>query len=133
LQHDNIKVINLKISTMTIYVGNLSYQAGEQELTQLFSEFGEVKSVKLISDKFTGRSKGFAFVEMAEESAASQAIEALDKKEFMTRTLTVNEAKPRTEGDRPARSGGFNRGGGGDRRGGGNRDRGDRGGYGGGY
>lgn len=117
---------------MTIYVGNLSYQAGEQELTQLFSEFGEVKSVKLISDKFTGRSKGFAFVEMAEESAASQAIEALDKKEFMTRTLTVNEAKPRTEGDRPARSGGFNRGGG-DRRGGGNRDRGDRGGYGGGY
>lgn len=119
---------------MTIYVGNLSYQAGEQELTQLFSEFGEVKSVKLISDKFTGRSKGFAFVEMAEESAASQAIEALDKKEFMTRTLTVNEAKPRTEGERPARSGGFNRGGGGFNRGGGNRDRGDRGGYGnGGY
>lgn len=120
---------------MTIYVGNLSYQAGEQELTQLFSEFGAVNSVKLITDKFTGRSKGFAFVEMAEESAASQAIEALDKKEFMTRTLTVNEAKPRTEGDRRARSGGFNRGGGGDRRGGGNdrRGGGDRGGYGGGY
>ena len=124
---------------MTIYVGNLSYQAGEQELTQLFSEFGVVNSVKLISDKFTGRSKGFAFVEMAEESAASQAIEALDKKEFMTRTLTVNEAKPREEGDRPARGGGgFNRGGGGgggDRRGGGGGDRrggGDRGGYGGG-
>ena len=122
---------------MTIYVGNLSYQAGEQELTNLFSEFGTVNSVKLISDKFTGRSKGFAFVEMAEESAAQQAIEALDKKEFMTRTLTVNEAKPREEGDRPARSGGggFNRGGGGDRRGGGNdrRGGGDRGGYGGGY
>ena len=126
---------------MTIYVGNLSYQAGEQELTQLFSEFGAVNSVKLITDKFTGRSKGFAFVEMAEESAASQAIEALDKKEFMTRTLTVNEAKPREEGDRPARGGGgggFNRGGGGgggDRRGGGGGDRrggGDRGGYGGG-
>lgn len=141
LIHDNIKVINLKFSTMTIYVGNLSYQAGEQELTQLFSEFGVVNSVKLISDKFTGRSKGFAFVEMAEESAASQAIEALDKKEFMTRTLTVNEAKPREEGDRPARGGGgggFNRGGGGgggDRRGGGGGDRrggGDRGGYGGG-
>jgi len=125
---------------MTIYVGNLSYQASEQDLTNLFSEYGEVKSVKLITDKFTGRSKGFAFVEMAEESAASQAIDALDKAEFQTRTLTVNQAQPKTEGDRPrggGGGGGYNRGGGGDRRGGGGygggngggRDRGDRGGY----
>lgn len=121
---------------MTIYVGNLSYQASEQDLTNLFSEYGEVKSVKLITDKFTGRSKGFAFVEMADEAAASQAIDALDKTEFQTRTLTVNKAQPKTEGDRPRGGGGFNRGGGGDRRGGGDRggygggrDRGDRGGY----
>jgi RNA recognition motif-containing protein len=130
---------------MTIYVGNLSYQASEQDLTNLFSEYGEVKSVKLITDKFTGRSKGFAFVEMADEAASSQAIDALDKTEFQTRTLTVNQAQPKTEGDRPrgggGGGGGFNRGGGGgggDRRGGGDRggygggggrDRGDRGGY----
>ena len=126
---------------MTIYVGNLSYQASEQDLTNLFSEYGEVKSVKLITDKFTGRSKGFAFVEMADEAAANQAIDALDKTEFQTRTLTVNKAQPKTEGDRPRSGGGgggFNRGGGGgDRRGGGDRggyggggrDRGDRGGY----
>ena len=82
---------------MTIYVGNLSYQAGEQELTQLFSEFGAVNSVKLITDKFTGRSKGFAFVEMADRQEALRAIEALDGHVINGRALAVKEAEQRTD------------------------------------
>ncbi|AXI99913.1 RNA recognition motif [Cyclonatronum proteinivorum] len=105
---------------MTLYVGNLNYRAGEQDLSELFSAYGEVKSVSLISDKFTGRSKGFAFVEM-DEAAGNEAIAQLHDTEFMERSLVVNEARPRE--NRDFRGG--NRGGGGQRRN-------DRGGYGGG-
>ena len=94
---------------MTIYVGNLSYQASEQDINQLFSEFGDVSSVNIISDKFTGRSKGFAFVDMDDDSAANSAIDSLNDAEFMDRTLVVNQARPRTE--RPPRNGGGGGGG----------------------
>ena len=95
---------------MTIYVGNLSYQASEQDINQLFSEFGDVSSVNIISDKFTGRSKGFAFVDMDDDNSANSAIDSLNDSEFMDRTLVVNQARPRTE--RPPRSGGGGGGGG---------------------
>lgn len=80
---------------MNIYVGNLSRQAGENELRALFAQFGEVKSVKMIKDQYTGESRGFAFVEMPDTSSANQAINSLDSKDFSGRTLKVNEAKPR--------------------------------------
>ena len=80
---------------MNIYVGNLSRQAGENELRALFAQFGEVKSVKVIKDQFSGEPRGFAFVEMPDVQAANQAIESLDSKEFENRRLKVNEAKPR--------------------------------------
>lgn len=100
---------------MTIYIGNLSHQATEDDLVTLFSQHGEVSSAKIITDKFTGRPKGFAFVEMANEDEAKAAIAAFNETEFMTRKMVVNEARPKTEGgggNRP-RGGGFNRGGGG--------------------
>ena|SRR5687767_12245368 len=80
---------------MNIYVGNLSRQAGENELKALFAQFGEVKSVKLIKDQLSGESRGFAFVEMPDNSSATQAITSLESKEFSGRRLKVNEAKPR--------------------------------------
>lgn len=80
---------------MNIYVGNLSRQASESELRALFAQFGEVKSVKMIKDQFSGEFRGFAFVEMPDGSFATQAISALDSKEFGGRRLKVNEAKPR--------------------------------------
>ncbi|MEO5600365.1 MAG: RNA-binding protein [Cyclobacteriaceae bacterium] len=81
---------------MNIYVGNLSRQAGETELRMLFSEFGEVKSVKIIKDNLSGEPRGFAFVEMEDHAAGIQAIKALDSKEFDNKRLKVNEAKPKT-------------------------------------
>ncbi len=92
---------------MTIYVGNLSYEADEQAINQLFSQFGEVTSVKLIKDTVTGRSKGFAFVEMAEATTSKRAIAELNETEFLSRNIIVNEARPKTTGgDRGGRSGG---------------------------
>jgi RNA recognition motif-containing protein len=85
---------------MNIYVGNLSRQAGETELRTLFSEFGEVKSIKIIKDNTSGESRGFAFVEMPEEAQGLQAIRALDSQEFQNRRLKVNEAKPRSTAPR---------------------------------
>jgi len=86
---------------MNIYVGNISYSTDDSRLTELFSEFGEVASARVISDRETGRSKGFGFVEMSDDSAAKSAIEALNEKEVDGRTLRVNEARPREE--RPRR------------------------------
>jgi len=77
-----------------IYVGNLPYRSGEEEVRELFSQYGEVNSVKLITDRETGRPRGFGFVEMEDEGAL-KAIEALDGREFEGRTLRVNEARPR--------------------------------------
>jgi RNA recognition motif-containing protein len=106
-----------------IYVGNLSYQTTEGDLADLFEKVGEVESVSIITDRDTGRSKGFAFVEMGNDDA-DKAIAELNGTEFNGRALTVNEARPRQE-----RSGGGGRGGYG---GGGRGGRGGRGG-GGGY
>lgn len=78
----------------SIYIGNITYSATERDIEQLFSQFGEVASVKLINDRETGRPKGFGFVEMNAE-AASKAIESLDGKEFMGRSLKVNQARSR--------------------------------------
>ncbi|MEW6062459.1 MAG: RNA-binding protein [Bacteroidota bacterium] len=92
---------------MTIYIGNLSYEANEQDVQELFSQFGEVSSVKLIKDNTTGRSKGFGFVEMADVSLSKRAIAELHETEFMSRNIVVNEARPKTTNDRSS----FNRGG----------------------
>jgi RNA recognition motif-containing protein len=78
-----------------IYVGNMNYNTTEQELENLFSQYGNVASAKIIIDRYTDRSKGFGFVEMEEEDAAEAAISALDNSEFGGRNLKVNEAKER--------------------------------------
>ncbi len=77
-----------------LYVGNLSFSTSEQSLQDKFAEFGEVESAKIITDRDSGRSKGFGFVEMATDEAAESAISALNGTEFEGRTLTVNEARP---------------------------------------
>ena len=77
-----------------LYVGGLPYSATQEELTDLFAAHGTVASVNIISDKFTGQSRGFGFVEMSSEDEAKAAIEALNSTEFGGRTLTVNEARP---------------------------------------
>lgn len=130
---------------MNIYVGNLNYNLTEEEVASLFSQYGEVVSVKLVKDKETGRAKGFGFVEMADDQEGAEAVAKLDGADVQGRNIKVNEAKPKEEGQfrprtgggdrfsRPQGGGGFNRGGGGgDRfnRGGG--DRFNRGGEGGG-
>lgn len=86
---------------MNIYVGNLPWSVKDDELRQLFTEFGDVSSANVIMDKFSGRSRGFGFVEMPDSSAAENAIKALNEKEVGGRNLRVNEAKPREE--RPQR------------------------------
>jgi cold-inducible RNA-binding protein len=78
-----------------LYVGNLKYSVSSSDLQEMLSEFGTVRSAEVISDRATGQSKGFGFVEMDTDEEAEQAIEALNGKEMMGRTLTVNEAKPR--------------------------------------
>ena len=82
---------------MNIYVGNLDYKLKESDLQKAFEEFGDVKSAKIITDKETGRNKGFAFVEMASDDDAKRAINELNGVEFGSRKIIVNEAKPRTE------------------------------------
>ena len=103
---------------MKIYVGNLSYEVTEDDLKMAFKEFGQVESISIIKDKYSGQSKGFGFVEFASNAEGQAAIDGLNGKELKGRTLNVNEARPRSEGH-----GGY-----GGRRGSG----GGRGGYGGG-
>ena len=91
-----------------LYVGNLSFKVTDQDLEGLFSPFGSVQSAQVVQDRDTGRSKGFGFVEMADDNAAQEAIRGLNEKENDGRKLTVNEARPREE-----RSGGYGGGGGG--------------------
>lgn len=83
---------------MNIYVGNLSYEATEDDVRSAFQAHGEVGSVSIIMDKMTGRSRGFGFVEMPDSAAAQAAIGALNLQEVRGRAMTVNEAKPRAEG-----------------------------------
>lgn len=82
---------------MNIYIGNLDYSVNETELQNIFSEFGSVSSVKIVSDKFTGKSKGYAFVEMPDDSQGSSAIQALNGKAIKDRNITVSEARPKSE------------------------------------
>lgn len=91
---------------MSIYIGNLAYNATEEDLTSVFQEYGTVNRVTVPTDRETGRPRGFAFVEMSKEAEEDAAIEALDGAEWMGRELRVNKAKPRE------RQGGGNRGGG---------------------
>jgi len=86
---------------MNMYIGNLAYDVTENDLRNVFSEFGEVSSVKIITDKFSGRPKGFGFVEMPDNSEADQAIKALNGKVLNGRGIKVNQAEPR--GKRPRR------------------------------
>lgn len=92
---------------MNIYVGNLDYGVTEDDLKDAFSEFGEITSVNIIKDRYSGQSKGFGFVEMPSNSEADQAIKGLNGKDLKGRALKVNQAKPR--GDRSRRGGGGGR------------------------
>ncbi len=111
---------------MSIYVGNLSYSVTQEDLSEVFAEYGKVKRVQVPTDRETGKPRGFAFVEMETDEEEEAAIAALDGAEWMGRDLRVNKAKPREE--RPAGGGGGGYRGGG----GGGGDRGGRGGGGGG-
>ena len=82
---------------MNIYVGNLDYNLKEDELNEIFAEYGEVVSVKIVQDRETGRTKGFGFVEMAVESEGEKAVEELDGAEVNGRNIKVNKARPKTE------------------------------------
>jgi len=93
---------------MNIYAGNLSFEVTEQDLQQAFEAFGQVESVNIIKDRFSGESKGFGFVEMPAKGEAESAINDLNGKELKGRALKVSEARPRSEG----REGGGRRGGG---------------------
>ena len=121
---------------MNIYVGNISWNLKDQDLANLFASYGEVTSAKIVTDKFTNRSKGFGFVEMANDDQAQAAIAALNGTDVDGRNIVVNESRPKPEG---GGGGGFKKrsfggggGGGGYKKGGGggyNRDRGGSGGY----
>ena len=82
-----------------LYVGNLSYQTEQESLRSLFTQFGEVVSATILSDRDTGQSRGFGFVEMADQNAANSAVQGLNGSEFEGRTLKVNEARERTNRD----------------------------------
>jgi RNA recognition motif-containing protein len=101
---------------MNIYVGNLPLQASDQELEELFKEFGHVSTAKIIRDMFSGESRGFGFVEISDKAAALKAIEVLNTKEFKGKKLVVNEARPKTDNRRGGGGGRDNRGGGGGQR-----------------
>ena len=90
---------------MEIYVGSLPYTVTEEDLKEAFTPFGEVSSVRLVSDKFSGKSKGFGFVEMPSNEEADAAIAALNEKDFKGRDIKVNQAKPKEE--RPQRRAGY--------------------------
>ena len=107
---------------MNIYVGNLASQVSDQELEDLFKQYGELKSVKIIRDMFTGESKGFGFVEMKDKAAGETAINELNTKELGGKKIVVNEARPKSDNRRSGGGGGGrggNRGSGGGNRGGG--------------
>lgn len=94
---------------MTIYVGNLSYRATEEDLRAVFADYGAVKRIVLPTDRETGRMRGFAFVEMAEDAQEDAAITELDGAEWMGRQLRVNKAKPREETSRRSSGAGMRR------------------------
>ena len=135
-------ILFFKSLKMNIYVGNLSWNLKDQDLSNLFAAHGEVISAKIVNDKFTNRSKGFGFVEMANDDQAQAAIAALNGTEVDGRNIVVNESRPKQEGggggggfkkrsfgNGGGGGGGYKKGGGGYNKGGGGFNR-DRGGYG---
>jgi len=94
---------------MSIYVGNLSFDATQDQITEVFAEYGTVSRVSLPTDRETGRPRGFAFVEMESEDQESAAIDALDGAEWMGRDLKVNKARPRENNNRRSSGGGWNK------------------------
>jgi RNA recognition motif-containing protein len=94
--------------SIKIYVGNLSFDSNEADLKGMFAGYGEVESAKLITDQFTGKSRGFAFIEMSNREEGLKAIQELESKVLHRRSLTVNEAKPKTD-SRGGRTGGRSR------------------------
>lgn len=98
---------------MNIFIAGLSYNINDADLKDLFGEYGEISSAKVITDRETGRSKGYGFVEIADETAGQKAIDELNGAEYDGRTISVSVARPRTESaPRRSNNGGFNRGGG---------------------
>ena len=108
---------------MNIFVGSLPWATEEDDLRSSFEAYGEVTSARIITDKFTGRSKGFGFVEMPDDQAAQKAIDELDGSQLGGRNIVVNKSEPKPQGERRGGGGGFNRGGGNRGGGGYNRDR----------
>lgn len=98
---------------MNIYVSNLSFNVQDEDLREFFTEYGEVSSAKVITDKFTGKSRGFGFVEMPDDEAAKKAIAELDQASVDNRTIRVMEAKPKEDKPRGGGGGGFRGGNGG--------------------
>lgn len=112
---------------MNIYVGNLSWSMTDEDLKNLFTPYGSVTSAKILTDKMSGRSKGFGFVDMPNDDEANAAISALNNSEIQGRKIVVNESKPKAEGDGYRKKsfgggGGYNKGGGGYNKGGYNKD-----------
>jgi len=89
---------------MNIYVANINFKSSEDDLKELFGRYGEITSVKILTDKVTGRSRGFGFVEMPNDDEGRNAINQLNGSEYFQRNLVVNEAKQREEGDQPRRN-----------------------------
>jgi len=119
---------------MKIFVGSLPYKVEEADLQELFAAYGEVSSVKIITDRETGRSKGFGFIEMADDESGQKAIDGLNGTEIGGRTIAVSQAEERKPSSGPRGGGGYGGGGGGNRGGGGGYGGGgNRGGGGGGY
>jgi RNA recognition motif-containing protein len=125
-------LVKKKDRDMDIYVGNLAYSTNDESLRSAFSAYGEVASARVVSDRMTGRSKGFGFVEMPDRAQAQAAIDALNGKELDSRTLRVNESQPKPREERGGSGGGGFRGGAGGGGGGGGGFRGGAGGGGGG-
>ena len=94
---------------MNIYVGNLPFNLGEEDLKEIFEEYGEVTSAKVVNDKFSGRSKGFGFVEMSNDEEAKKAIAELNNAEISGRNIKVNESLPREANSRPDNRRSFNK------------------------
>jgi len=95
---------------MNIYIGNLSYDVSPENLRQAFEAFGEVSSANIVKDKYSGQSRGFAFVEMPNKTEAQTAIANLNGKELLGKQINVSEARPRTDRGRPGGQGGYNKG-----------------------
>ena len=94
------RILRLKERHMNLYVGNLTYEANETDIKAAFEPFGQISEVRVITDRYSGRSRGFAFVEMPNQQEAEAAIQGLNGQPLQGRPLTVNEAKPRGSGDR---------------------------------